>query len=68
MLPEPTAVAVVLAVDPPTIAGDSSQLVPWSCQPVSKYIQIILVSKIEDFTTSAHVYQRAATKVRTATG
>ena len=48
VLPEPTAVAPALAVKPPTAAGDSSQPVPWSCQPVSKYVDRILVSTIPE--------------------
>ena len=66
--PEPPAMVVALAVESPTAAGDSSRLAPLSCQPVSKYVAIILVSTIpEDVTTSAHVYQRPATKVQTTT-
>ena len=54
------AIVAALAVEPPTAAGDSSQLASWSCQPVSKYVTRIPVPTIpEDVTTSAHVYQRA---------
>ena len=31
--PSSSALAVALAVEPPLDAGDSSQLLPWSCQP-----------------------------------
>ena len=71
VLPEPTGVVVALAVGPPLAAGDPSQPLPWSCQPISNYVarQNSLVSeKPEDVTTSDHLYQRAATKVRTTTG
>ena len=67
VLQEQTAVALALAVEPPPAAGDSSQPLPWSCQ-TSKFVVRILVSTIpQDVTSSAHVYQRAATKVPTTT-
>ena len=66
--PQLSAIVAALAVEPPTAAVDSSQLAPWSCQPVSKYVARIPASTIpEDVTTSAHVYQRAPTKERTTT-
>ena len=61
--PTSSTMAVSLAVESSTAAGDWSQLAPWSCQPVSMFVARIPVSTIpEDVHTSAHVYQRAVTQ------
>ena len=63
--PTSSTIAVSLAVESSTVAGDSSQLAPWSCQPVSMFVARIPASTMpEDVHTSAHVYQRAATRNR----
>ena len=42
------AIVAALAIEPPTAAGDSSQLATWSCQPVSKYVARIPLSTIPE--------------------
>ena len=65
--PTSSTIAVSLAVESSTAAGDSSQLAPKSCQPVSMFAARIPVSTIpEDVHTSAHMYQRAATQESTS--
>ena len=55
-LQKKNTITVSLTVEPPNAAGDSSQPVPWSCQPVSKYATRIPVSTTpEDVTNSAIV-------------
>ena len=65
--PTSSTIAVSLAVESSTVAGDSPQLVPWSCQPVSMFVARIPVSIIaEDVQPSAHVYQRVANQESTS--
>ena len=65
--PTSSTIAVSLAVESSTVAGDSPQLAPWSCQPVSMFVARIPVSTIpEDVQPSAHVYQPVATQESTS--
>ena len=65
--PTSSTIAVSLAVESSTVAGDSPQLAPWSCQPVSMFVARIPVSTIpEDGEPSAHAYQRAANQESTS--
>ena len=65
--PTSSTIAVSLADESSTVAGDSPQLAPWSCQPVSMFVARIPVSTIpEDVQPSAHVYQRVATQESTS--
>ena len=65
--PTSSTIAVSLAVESSIVAGDSPQLVPWSCQPVSMFVARIPASTIpEDVQPSAHAYQRLATQESTS--